>query len=131
MPGGLNTDIEYGGHVYHVQTEASGRTDPAIETVVFRAGEALARVKAPCARAEDPFGREADALWHAMRNQHRAVLRNVIHGTLDRPPTVSRAPSRRAGPSVVIRWKPRPRTRLVIVVPRWTTARRSTSATAP
>ena len=36
---GFNTDIEYGGRVFHVQTEDKGLENPIIETLVYTGGQ--------------------------------------------------------------------------------------------
>ena len=38
---GHNTDINYNGIIYHVQTEDKGHANPVIETLVYKGGEIL------------------------------------------------------------------------------------------
>ena len=44
---GFNTDIEYNGQVYHVQTEDKGVDNPVIESLIYIGGEILGSRKLP------------------------------------------------------------------------------------
>src|SRR6267154_2442129 len=44
---GFNTDVEFGGVVYHVQTEDKGLRTPFILSLVYTGGEILASKRAP------------------------------------------------------------------------------------
>ena len=44
---GFNTDVEYNGRIYHVQTEDRGSSNPVIESLVYAGGEVLASVRTP------------------------------------------------------------------------------------
>jgi len=44
---GFNTDVEYDGVVYHVQTEDKGLRTPFILSLVYTGGEILASKRAP------------------------------------------------------------------------------------
>ncbi len=43
---GFNTDVEYEGRVFHVQTEDKGRTNPVVESLVYSGGEIVASRRA-------------------------------------------------------------------------------------
>ena len=39
---GFNTDVDFDGRVFHVQTEDKGRENPTIESLVYSRGEIVA-----------------------------------------------------------------------------------------
>jgi protein TonB len=50
MSNGINTNVEFRGEVYHVQTEDGGRDRPMLKTVVFIDGVAVATVETSYAK---------------------------------------------------------------------------------
>ena len=42
---GYNTDIEYSGTVYHVQTEDKGQSNPLVESLVYTVMDAFRNEK--------------------------------------------------------------------------------------
>ena len=39
---GFNTDVEYDGRTFHVQTEDRGQRNPVVESLVYSGGEIVA-----------------------------------------------------------------------------------------
>jgi len=80
---GFNTDVEYDGRVYHVQTEDKGRGNPTIESLVYVAGEILtARRSSYGDRLVDPAFGEPQIL-ERMEAQHHTLIRDIRNGHLD------------------------------------------------
>lgn len=79
---GHNTDVEYAGRVYHVQTEDKGRSNPVIESLVYSRGEILDSRRTPYAEAiKDAY--EEKAVIRLMEQQHRRMVREVRNGRYD------------------------------------------------
>lgn len=80
---GFNTDIDYSGTTYHVQTEDKGRSNPLVESLVYTAGEILYTRRTPY---HDLVEQEVDkeAIATMMERQHRAIVDAVQNGGLGR-----------------------------------------------
>lgn len=78
---GYNTDINYQGTTYHVQTEDKGRSNPNIESLVYARGEILYSKKTPY---DDLVVQEADDKEVAvlMDRQHRTLVEAIRRGRL-------------------------------------------------
>lgn len=81
---GINSELEIGGRVYHVQTEDRGMKHRSIVTHVFVDGRVTAsrRSAYPHASGELPFERQIVAI---MRAQHDESLRALQEGVLTEP----------------------------------------------
>jgi len=79
---GYNTDIDFGGMTYHVQTEDKGRNNPVIESLVYANGEILYSRRTPYKDllAE---GVDAKALANLMDRQHRTIVEAIRRGRLE------------------------------------------------
>ena len=79
---GFNTDVEYNGRIYHIQTEDKGSSNPVIESLVYVGGEILASVRTPYAAAPgvEPDG---SAITEKLECQHRRMIMNVRQGRFD------------------------------------------------
>jgi predicted regulator of Ras-like GTPase activity (Roadblock/LC7/MglB family) len=75
---GYNHNIPYGGRVYHVQTEDSGRTKGHIFTHVFHAGTIVASNKVGYDRAA-----RVSSIVELARASHKLMMRKLVHGMLD------------------------------------------------
>ncbi len=76
---GYNTNISYKGTVYHVQTEDSGARNPHIITLLYDKGTILARKKTSYADIAD--GPDfAEKVRELMKEQHKAMIKELIHG---------------------------------------------------
>ena len=79
---GHNTDVEFAGRIYHVQTEDRGQAHPVIETLVYTKGEILDSRKTPYAEVFKN-GRDEKVLMRMMEQQHRRMVREVRNGRYD------------------------------------------------
>lgn len=76
---GYNTDVEYDGRIYHVQTEDKGTGNPCIESLVYVGGEILGSQRSSY---EDllPGGPDAKVLAARLEAQHQRMVLNVRQG---------------------------------------------------
>lgn len=79
---GHNTDVEYAGRIYHVQTEDKGEANPVIETLVYSRGAILDSRRHSYAEAVKNGHDEKIAL-RLMEQQHRRMVREVRNGRYD------------------------------------------------
>lgn len=80
---GYNTDIEFEGSVYHVQTEDKGVENGLMETLVYSAGEILYSRRTSYTAIIDEGG-DMDAVAEMMERQHRTIVEAIRRGLLDR-----------------------------------------------
>jgi hypothetical protein len=79
---GFNHNIKYRGQTYHAQTEDSGSVRAQVVTHLFLGGNIVASKRtgyADIAAAENL----ADVVRALMEEQHKEVLRNLVHGVYD------------------------------------------------
>ncbi len=79
---GFNHNIKYRGQTYHAQTEDSGADRAQVVTHLFLGGNIIASKRtgyADIAAAENL----ADVVRSLMEEQHKEVLRNLVHGVYD------------------------------------------------
>lgn len=79
---GFNTDIEYGGTTYHVQTEDRGGKNPLIESLIYVGGEILASRRTEYRNLLEA-GADENAIRMLMERQHRAIVEAIRTGRLD------------------------------------------------
>ncbi len=79
---GFNTDIEYDGVVYHVQTEDKGLESPLILSLVYAGGAILASKRSPY---EDLIasGFDEEALAQRLKRQHRLICAAINAGRIE------------------------------------------------
>jgi hypothetical protein len=79
---GFNTDIEYDGVVYHVQTEDKGLDSPLILSLVYSGGAILASKRS---RYEDLIaaGFDEAVLAQRLKRQHRLICAAINAGRLE------------------------------------------------
>lgn len=79
---GFNTDIEYKGVVYHVQTEDKGLDSPLILSLVYAGGAILASKRS---RYEDLIeaGFNEEVLTQRLQRQHRLICAAINAGRLE------------------------------------------------
>lgn len=75
---GYNHDVPYGGRIFHVQTEDSGRARGHIFTHLFHGGTIVASSKV----AYDPKAAGAQIVELA-KQSHKAMMRRLVRGDLD------------------------------------------------
>jgi hypothetical protein len=78
---GYNTDIEFNGVVYHVQTEDKGPAMPIILSLVYDRGTILASKRAPYDFAQDEL--DEDVLAERLQRQHKLICAAVMAGRID------------------------------------------------
>ncbi len=77
---GFNSDVQYRGKIYHVQTEDKGTENPMIETLIYKGGEILASRRLPykdLIQGDDVEG----AITHLMEEQHNTMTLEVKRGS--------------------------------------------------
>ncbi len=80
---GFNTDVDYAGRVYHVQTEDKGLKNPIIESLVYSGGEIITSVKSGYEELV-PQGEEAETeVLRRMEVQHQNLIRDIRNGRFD------------------------------------------------
>lgn len=79
---GFNTDVEYDGVVYHVQTEDKGLQTPFILSLVYTGGEILASKRSPY---DDLIARgfDEEALAQRLSRQHKLICAAVHAGRIE------------------------------------------------
>ena len=79
---GFNTDIEYEGVVYHVQTEDKGLESPLILSLVYAGGAILASKRS---RYEDLIesGFDEEVLAQRLKRQHRLICAAINAGRIE------------------------------------------------
>jgi len=76
---GFNTDVQYKGVTYHVQTEDKGHDNQVIETLIYKGGEILGSRRLPytdLVKAPD----DEDTITRLMEDQHNGMLGEVKRG---------------------------------------------------
>jgi hypothetical protein len=78
---GFNTDVQFKGSVFHVQTEDKGPENPLIETLVYRGGEILGSRRLPYGDLESKA--DEKAITKLMEDQHKGMIQEVKRGKFD------------------------------------------------
>lgn len=78
---GYNTDIDYAGTTYHVQTEDKGRSNPIVESLVYARGEILYSRRTSYQELVDEKV-ENDAIATLMERQHHTIVEAIRRGRL-------------------------------------------------
>ena len=78
---GYNTDIDFAGTTYHVQTEDKGRSNPIVESLVYARGEILYSRRTSYQDLVDQKV-ESDAIAAIMDRQHRTIVETIRRGRL-------------------------------------------------
>ena len=78
---GYNTDIDFDGVTYHVQTEDRGGGNPLIESLVYVGGEILAARRTEYRNLLD-VGAEKGSIQSLMEHQHRAIVEAIKNGRI-------------------------------------------------
>jgi hypothetical protein len=79
---GFNTDIEYDGVTYHVQTEDRGSANPLIESLVYVKGEILATRRTEYSNLLEA-GAQRPSIQILMERQHRNIVEAIRSGRID------------------------------------------------
>jgi hypothetical protein len=88
MQKGFNSDIEFRGKTYHIQTEDWGLANPFLVSRVFSGGAVLKTVKTPYDEAlKNESLRNVDAVQAALKKQHNRICDLVFQGQLSNSPS--------------------------------------------
>src|SRR6185436_11808813 len=79
---GFNTDVKHEGSVYHVQTEARGRDNPVLESLVYIGGTIIAKKIFPYAD-QLREGATEDAIASLLRRQHQTIIAAIRAGRIN------------------------------------------------
>lgn len=79
---GFNTDIEFQGKVYHVQTEDKGLARPVVMTLIYDRGTILASKRTPYDDLIDK-GLSEDELAERLQKQHRTICAAIRAGRIE------------------------------------------------
>lgn len=79
---GFNTDIEYGGVTYHVQTEDKGLDTPLILSLVYTGGEILASKRSPYNDLISE-GFDEKVLTDRLNRQHKLICAAIKQGRIE------------------------------------------------
>lgn len=80
---GYNTDVDFQGRVYHVQTEDRGRTQPVVESLVYCGGEIIASRRTPYAEKLDAGHCSEEIVQGIVDEQHQRLIREIRNGKFD------------------------------------------------
>ncbi len=83
MVTGFNTDVDYEGRTYHVQTEDQGLSNPIVESLVYSGGEIVTTRKVSYADLiEGGEFNESDVMLR-MKIQHQDLIQEIHSGRYD------------------------------------------------
>ena len=79
---GFNTDVQFNGKTYHVQTEDRGTDNPVLETLVYVKGQILDSQKTSY-RELFKTGPDEKRLAGMLEAQHKRIIRSIKNGRYD------------------------------------------------
>jgi len=79
---GFNTDIEFDGRVFHVQTEDRGLDHPVIESLVYVGGEILSSRNTEYADLLESGDYTENDIQQRMKAQHSDLIREIQTGAM-------------------------------------------------
>ena len=80
---GFNTDVDYDGRIFHVQTEDKGRKNPVIESLVYSRGEIVAARNTSYEEFNDCEDYNEDEMVDRMERQHQVLIREILNGKFE------------------------------------------------
>ncbi len=87
---GYNSDVEFDGEAFHVQTEDKGLDNPVVESRVYRGGQVVASVLTSYADLADSPDYSQDRIQRRMQEQHQSLIEDLQMGRLEAEPTIRR-----------------------------------------
>ena len=87
---GYNSNIEFDGKAFHVQTEDKGLDDPVVESRVYLGGQVVATVLTSYADLADSPDYTQDRILRRMQEQHQSLVEDLQMGRLEAEPKVRR-----------------------------------------
>lgn len=94
---GYNTDVSYGGEVFHVQTEDKGVQSPIILSLVYRAGTILAAKRTAYHNLIQNGVVDEVAVAQILNRQHQILVAAIQSGKSDKLAELSRQQGERSG----------------------------------
>jgi hypothetical protein len=83
MMTGYNTDVDFEGRIFHVQTEDKGLGNPMVESLVYTGGEIVTSRRSSYADLlKSPEYSDAE-LARRMESQHQGIIREIMAGRFD------------------------------------------------
>ena len=80
---GFNTDVEYEGRTYHVQTEDRGVSNPVVESLVYSGGEIVTMRKISYEELAKAPDFSEDLVLTRMKAQHQELIQEIRSGRYD------------------------------------------------
>ena len=80
---GFNTDVQYEGRVFHVQTEDKGLDNPVVESLVYTGGEIITSRKTAYTDLARSSEYSESEVARRMESQHQAIIREILSGRFD------------------------------------------------
>jgi hypothetical protein len=82
MISGFNTDVNYDGCVYHVQTEDRGKENPFLESLVYIGGTIVAKKSTPYSEQLEQGATEA-TIASLLKRQHQVIIAAIKAGRIN------------------------------------------------
>lgn len=82
MVTGFNTDVQYEGRIYHVQTEDNGQENPYFESLVYVGGTIIARKRTPY-NEQLQQGANDDTIASLIKRQHQVIIAAIKAGRVE------------------------------------------------
>jgi hypothetical protein len=80
---GFNTDVNYEGRVFHVQTEDKGIDNPVVESLVYTGGEIITSRRTSYGDLARSSEYSESEVARRMEGQHQAIIREILSGRFD------------------------------------------------
>jgi len=80
---GFNTDVQYEGRVFHVQTEDKGLDNPVVESLVYTGGEIITSRRSSYGDLVRANEYSESEIARRMETQHQAIIREILSGRFD------------------------------------------------
>jgi hypothetical protein len=80
---GFNTDVQYEGRVFHVQTEDKGLDNPVVESLVYTGGEIITSRRTAYTDLARSSEFSESEVARRMESQHQAIIREILSGRFD------------------------------------------------
>lgn len=82
MISGFNTDVNYEGCVYHVQTEDRGKENPYLDSLVYIGGTIVAKKSTPYSEHLEQGATDA-TIASLLKRQHQVIIAAIRAGRID------------------------------------------------
>ena len=80
---GFNTDVDYLGRVYHVQTEDKGLKNPVVESLIYCGGEIVTSRRTSYEELASHADFCEEQVLSRMEAQHDKLIRDIRNGEYD------------------------------------------------